>query len=105
MTQADDRATETVREQYRRAFGSVPGGDRTPNRTRASDRVTAVEAIEKLRATLIRDNPLQARVQQLVHSGQLAALDRPDAARLHAAAALRASARLPDLMEVAEIKR
>lgn len=97
------RAAEAVREQYRAAFGSVPQAiERRLAVARASDRIRSVQAIEQLRATLLHENPLGGRVQQLVHFGQLLALGRADAARLHAAAALRAGAGLPDLVGVAE---
>lgn len=94
---------EAVREHYRPVFGSVPAGieDRLAVAERTG-RLNAVEAIEELRRTVLAGNPLEARVPQLVHFGQLLALGRVGPARLHAHGALRAGADAADLVGVAE---
>lgn len=92
-----------IRERYRQVFGSVPAG--IENRiavAEATGRIEAVETIEALRQVLLAENPLGARIQQLVHFAQLVAVNQEDAARLHARAALRAGATLTDLVGVAE---
>lgn len=97
-----DRA-EAVRERYRSVFDSVPASIEDRLRVaQSTGRLDAVEAIETLRRALLADNPLEPRVQQLVHFGQLLSLKRAGPARLHARGALRAGAVEADLIGVAE---
>lgn len=85
----------TVRDRYRSTLGSVPMGiERRLEVASATDQLGAVEAIEELRRVLLKEKPLGARVQQLVHFGQLLALGRADPARLYARGALCAGASL-----------
>jgi 4-carboxymuconolactone decarboxylase len=94
---------DAIRDRYRSMFGSVPAG--VEDRLHVADaagRLDALEAIETLRQALITDNFLGARIQQLVHFGQLLALGRDGPARLHARGALKAGASLADLVGVAE---
>lgn len=104
MTPAgDDGRAEAVRDRYRHVFGYVPAGiDDRLAVARAAGRLDAVEAIEAMRRALLADNPLEPRVQQLVHFAQLVALGREGPARLHARGALRAGAVIADLVGVAE---
>ncbi|MEV7417556.1 carboxymuconolactone decarboxylase family protein [Streptomyces sp. NPDC089919] len=95
--------TEDVRERYRATLGTVPAG--VQERLRLAeryDRLPTEEALAALRHIVLTANPLGARVQQLVHFGQLLALGRPEPARIHARGALHAGATLPDLIGVAE---
>ena len=99
----DAARAEAVRDRYFRVFGAVPVG--IENRltvAEATGRLGAVEAIEALRHSLLAENPLEPRVQQLVHFAQLVALGKEGPARLHARGALRAGATLRDLVGVAE---
>jgi len=102
-TGAAGDTAEAVRDRYRAVFGTVPAGieDRIAV-AEATDRLGALETIEELRRVLLAGNPLDARVQQLVHFAQLVALGRAEPARLHARGALRAGATLRDLVGVAE---
>ncbi|MHB1172872.1 MAG: carboxymuconolactone decarboxylase family protein [Lacisediminihabitans sp.] len=94
---------EAIRDRYRSAFGAVPPGiDQRLSVAEPAGRLGAVEAIEELRRVLLAENPLDPRVQQLVHFAQLLALGRPGPARLHARGALRSGASLTDLVGVAE---
>ena len=98
-----DSRADAVRDRYRDVFGVVPEGiEQRLTVARATGRIEAVEAIEALRRALLAENPLEPRVQQLVHFGQLVALGREGPARLHAAGAQRAGATLADLVGVAE---
>ena len=98
-----DSRADAVRDRYRDVFGVVPEGiEQRLTVARASGRIEAVEAIEALRRALLAENPLEPRVQQLVHFAQLVALGREGPARLHAAGAQRAGATLADLVGVAE---
>ncbi len=100
---ADQERAEAVRDRYRDVFATVPPGiDGRIAVAEATGRLEAVEAIEQLRSVLLAGNPLDARVQQLVHFAQLVALGREGPARLHARGALRAGAELADLVGVAE---
>ncbi|MFD8980592.1 carboxymuconolactone decarboxylase family protein [Streptomyces sp. NPDC059564] len=95
--------TEAVRDRYRSTLGAVPSGVEERLRLAgAFDRLPTEEALAALRHIVLTDNPLGARVQQLVHFGQLLSLGREHPARLHAHGALRAGARIADLIGVAE---
>lgn len=99
----DGTRAEAVREHYRRTFGSVPVGiEERLTVAAATGRLDAVDAIEELRRVLLRENPLEPRVQQLVHFAQLVALGHTGPARLHARGAVRAGASVADLVGVAE---
>jgi len=99
---ANDRA-EAIRDRYRKVFATVPQGiEARLAVAEVTGRLDAVEAIEQLRSALLAGNPLDARVQQLVHFAQLVALGREGPARLHARGALRGGADLGDLVGVAE---
>ncbi|MCX5195551.1 carboxymuconolactone decarboxylase family protein [Streptomyces sp. NBC_00249] len=94
---------EAVRERYRSTLGAVPGG--VEERLRLAGefgRLPTEEALAALRHIVLADSPLGARVQQLVHFGQLLSLGRAEPARLHARGALHAGARVTDLIGVAE---
>lgn len=95
--------TEAIRDRYRSTLGTVPGG--VQERLRLAQefgRLPTEEAIAALRHIVLTDNPLGARVQQLVHYGQLLALGRAHPARIHARGALHAGAGIADLIGVAE---
>jgi 4-carboxymuconolactone decarboxylase len=99
----DGIRAEAVREHYRRTFGSVPVGiEERLTVAAATGRLDAVDAVEELRRVLLRENPLEPRVQQLVHFAQLVALGHAGPARLHARGAVRAGASVADLVGVAE---
>lgn len=106
MTETAVTATaraDAVRDRYRSTFGTVPAGIEARLAVgQANGRLTAIEAIEALRQAVLADNPLEPRVQQLVHFGQLLALGRAEPARLHARGALRGGACIADLVGVAE---
>jgi 4-carboxymuconolactone decarboxylase len=88
---------------YHAMLGEVPPHvrERWPA-VAALGRPELIEAIERLRAVAIAENPLGLLVQQLVQFGQLLVLGQEAPARLHAAAALRHGASLSDLLGVAE---
>lgn len=84
-------------------FGAVPPHARKRwEIITAAGRGETVEAIERLRAVVISDSPLDLRTQQLVQFGQLVALRAEGPARLHAGAALRHGATVIELMAVVE---
>ncbi|GLX24010.1 hypothetical protein Slala02_77360 [Streptomyces lavendulae subsp. lavendulae] len=94
---------EAVRDRYRSTLGAVPGG--VQDRLRLAQefgRLPTEEALAALRHVVLTDSPLGARVQQLVHFGQLLALGRAHPARIHAQGALHAGAAMADLVGVAE---
>ncbi|MGG8409013.1 carboxymuconolactone decarboxylase family protein [Streptomyces sp. 12297] len=95
--------TEAVRDRYRATLGAVPGGVEERLRlAREFGRLPTEETLAALRHIVLTDNPLGARVQQLVHFGQLLSLGRDHPARLHARGALHAGAAVADLIGVAE---
>ncbi|MFF4325910.1 carboxymuconolactone decarboxylase family protein [Streptomyces sp. NPDC001591] len=104
MTDAAPAAsTEAVRERYRSTLGAVPHG--VEERLRLAGefgRLPTEEALAALRHVVLADSPLGARVQQLLHFGQLLALGREEPARIHARGALHAGAGIADLIGVAE---
>jgi 4-carboxymuconolactone decarboxylase len=88
---------------YHAILGEVPPHVRERWATVAAlGRPELIEAIERLRAVAIAENPLGLRVQQLVQFGQLLVLGHEGPARLHAAAALRQGATQAELLGVAE---
>lgn len=94
---------EAVRDRYRSTLGTVPGGVQDRLRlAREFGRLPTEEALAALRHIVLTDSPLGARVQQLVHFGQLLALGRAHPARIHAEGALHAGAAMADLVGVAE---
>ncbi|MFI5830568.1 carboxymuconolactone decarboxylase family protein [Streptomyces sp. NPDC051578] len=97
------RRAEAVRARYASTLGGVPGGVQDRLRlAREFDRLPTEEALAALRHIVLTENPLGARVQQLVHFGQLLSLGREHPARIHARGALHAGATVPDLIGVAE---
>ncbi|MFJ7207023.1 carboxymuconolactone decarboxylase family protein [Streptomyces sp. NPDC098789] len=102
-TAAPAPRTDAVRERYVSTLGYVPRGVEERLRlAREFDRLPTEEALAVLRHVVLTENPLGARVQQLVHFGQLLSLGRDHPARLHARGALRAGATFADLIGVAE---
>ncbi|WP_053694629.1 carboxymuconolactone decarboxylase family protein [Streptomyces sp. WM6372] len=105
MTRDDALAprAEAVRDRYRATLGAVPAGVQARlDLALAHGRLHTEEAVAELRHIVLTDNALGARVQQLVHFGQLLALGRADPARIHARGARHAGARVADLIGVAE---
>jgi 4-carboxymuconolactone decarboxylase len=105
MTDAIDHSTgDSLDDSYRASFGSVPKSIENRQLVLAAvGRAHTAALIETLRQTLLFDgNELGARVQQLVHVGQLLVLGREEPARLHTQGALHAGATLADLVGVAE---
>jgi 4-carboxymuconolactone decarboxylase len=97
------RRAEALRNRYRSTLGAVPhGAEDRLHVVRTLGRLHTEEAFMTLRHIVLTDNPLGARVQQLVHFGQLLALGRPGPARIHARGALHAGAGLAELAGVAE---
>ena len=97
-SQADD-----IRARYKQLFGFVPEHvEQRISLAERTNRIAAIEAVEQMREVLIHDNPLEARVQQLVYFGMLLPVGHREAARLHATGALKAGASIRDLMGVCE---
>lgn len=92
-----------IKQRYISLVGEVPSGiQKRIDLAELTQRKEAVYAIEALRKTLIHDNDLDPKVQQLVHFGQLLALGRYGPARLHAQGAKTAGASLNELLGVVE---
>lgn len=92
-----------IEARYRDLFGNVPDGLRQRiELARLAGRGSALEVIENFRDTLIHHNPLERKIQQLVHLGMLLALGHEAAARLHAHAAVSAGASPAELHGVCE---
>ncbi|MFE5768620.1 carboxymuconolactone decarboxylase family protein [Streptomyces sp. NPDC056485] len=97
------RRAEAVRDRHRTTLGAVPAGvEARLGLALAHGRLHTEEALAELRHIVLTDSALGARVQQLVHFGQLLALGRADPARIHARGALHAGADVADLIGVAE---
>lgn len=103
LTNTPTDRSEAMRARYRSTLGAVPSAVEDRLRVaRDFGRLHTEEAVMALRHIVLTDNPLGARVQQLVHFGQLLSLGRSDPARVHARGALHAGASLADLIGVAE---
>lgn len=104
MTDPSTDPEEVIRQSYRELTGSVPEGiERRLELAAATERLGSVAAVEAMRRALIMDNPLGLRQGQVVHFSQLVALGKGGPARLHARAARRAGATLPELMGAVEL--
>lgn len=94
---------ESIERHYRELLGQVPENIR---RRLALAELTgqeaSIEAVERLRGALIHDNPLDPKIQQLIHFAMLIAADKPAAARLHVRGALKAGANAAELYGVCE---
>ena len=91
------------RDDYEALVGALPRNvERRIALARATGRESAIEAIEAMRTELLLRNPLDRRIQQLVHMGMLVALGEDGPAALHAHGALKAGATLADLQGLAE---
>lgn len=93
----------TIEADYQDLFGQVPiGVSKRIALAEMAGRQDAIDAIERLRRVLIKENPLDARTQQLIHLGMLLVLGREEAAVLHTRAAIKAGASPADLHGVLE---
>lgn len=80
----------TIEADYQDLFGQVPiGVSKRIAVAEMAGRQDAIDAIERLRRVLIKENPLDARTQQLIHVGMLLVLGREEAAVLHTSASRR----------------
>lgn len=90
-------------ERYQSLFGFVPENiKRRITMAELTGQEESFEALEHMREILIHNNPLGAKVQQLVHFAMLIAIGEVVPARLHVRGALRAGATPGDLYGVCE---
>ncbi|GBL45361.1 hypothetical protein SFMTTN_1168 [Sulfuriferula multivorans] len=95
-------ATE-IEKRYRDLLGFVPDNVRKRSAlAKLAGREASIDAVESLRASLIHDNPLDRKTQQLVHFAMLLALGHTQAAQLHVRGALKAGAGPGELYGVCE---
>lgn len=93
----------SVRDKYLELFGRVPEGiERRIELAKRFDRSSDIDVIEALRESMIKNNILDPRTQQLVHFAMLIATGDIGPAKLHAQGALKAGASLDDLYGVAQ---
>ncbi|TAL84793.1 MAG: carboxymuconolactone decarboxylase family protein [Rhodanobacter sp.] len=91
------------KQRYIDLFGHLPAHVQARIDLAASaDRISALDAIETLRDELIHHNPLERKVQQMIHLGMLLVLGHREPARLHAQAAVKAGASATELHGVCE---
>jgi 4-carboxymuconolactone decarboxylase len=94
---------DLIRECYRELLGQVPENiERRFELAQQADRLEVIAAIEQLRQTLIHENPLDAKTQQLVHFAMLIGAKETEPAHLHARGALLAGANVAELFGVCE---
>ena len=90
-------------EHYRTLLGFIPENiKRRITLAELTGQEESVEAVEHMREILIHNNPLGAKIQQLVHFAMLVAIGEAEPARLHVRGALRAGATPGDLYGVCE---
>lgn len=95
-------ATE-IEERYRELLGFIP--DNVRKRSALAKLVgqeASIDAVESLRASLIHDNPLDRKTQQLVHFAMLLAMGHTQATQLHVRGALKAGAAPRELYGICE---
>lgn len=92
-----------IEQRYRDLLGFIPDNVRKRSAlAKLSGQEASIEAIESLRESLIHDNPLDRKTQQLVHFAMLLALGHTEAAQLHVRGALKAGAEPHELYGVCE---
>lgn len=92
-----------VEKRYRELLGFVP--DNVKKRSalaRLCNQEASIDAVEALRESLIHNNPLDRKTQQLVHFAMLLALGHTEAAQLHVRGALKAGAEAGELYGICE---
>lgn len=94
---------DELTERYQSLFGFVPENiKRRVVLSGMAERGRSVEIVEQLRQELIHNNPLETKVQQLVHFAMLVAKGEKEPAKLHVRGALRAGATPRELYGVCE---
>lgn len=92
-----------IEKRYRELLGFIPDNVRKRSAlAKLAGHGTSIEAIESLRESLIHDNPLDRKTQQLVHFAMLLALGHTQAAQLHVRGALLTGAGPSELYGVCE---
>lgn len=90
-------------ERYRKLFGFVPENIQQRLEMAAEvDRLEAFEVIENFRETLIYENPLDNKIQQIVHFALLIGAGHRESALYHAKGALKMEASLKEMFGVCE---
>lgn len=95
--------SDTIQDHYRSLLGFVP--ETINQRLALAERAShpeALEAVEQFRQTLIHDNPLDRKTQQLVHFALLIGAKEDKPALFHAHGALKAGATVRELFGVCE---
>ena len=92
-----------IEKRYRDLLGFIPDNVRKRSTLAIlAGHEASIDAVESLRASLIHDNPLDRKTQQLVHFAMLLALGHTQAAQLHVRGALKAGAEPSELYGVCE---
>ncbi len=92
-----------IEKRYRDLLGFIPDNVRKRSTlAKLAGHEASIDAVESLRASLIHDNPLDRKTQQLVHFAMLLALGHTQAAQLHVRGALKAGAEPSELYGVCE---
>ena len=95
--------SETIYNRYQNLLGYVPKNiQQRIELAKLAEHSEAISAIEHLRQTLIHDNPLDSKTQQLVHFAMLISAGEIKPARFHCDAALKAGANVAELFGVCE---
>ncbi|MFA5974016.1 MAG: carboxymuconolactone decarboxylase family protein [Lentimicrobiaceae bacterium] len=90
-------------ERYQSLLGFVPENiKRRLALAELTGQEESIEAVEHMREILIHNNPLGAKIQQVVHFAMLVAIGEVEPARLHVRGALKAGATPGDLYGVCE---
>ncbi|SHE60841.1 4-carboxymuconolactone decarboxylase [Ferrithrix thermotolerans DSM 19514] len=94
---------EDIKQRYESTFGKFPESvQKRFELAKLADRLESIFEVESLRKTLLAENPLPTKIQQLVHFGQLLALGAYEPAEMHAKAAVKAGATPAEMMGVLE---
>ncbi len=90
-----------LEEKYNKLFGFIP--ETIQKRIKVANHVNqnaSLEIIELYREEMIHKNPLEPKIQQLVHFALLIGANQKEAAVLHAKGALRSGATFEELYGV-----
>lgn len=95
--------SEAIYKQYKELLGYVPQNIRQRVKlAELAKHSEAIGAVEHFRQTLIYDNPLDSKTQQLVHFAMLIGSGETEPARFHCDGALKAGANVAELFGVCE---
>lgn len=96
-------AKKEILDKYEQLFGFIPENiQQRIELASEAQHLEAFEAVEKFRETLIYDNPLDNKTQQMIHFALLVGAGHSKPALYHAKGALKMGASVPEMFGICE---